>query len=100
MEQRKADRRAGRVYMCEGHERPKNTTIHMYEANHSPISCASAHPICLFGAHPGPNPRGQRTSPTTCMIASTLSSPHGWLRPCTPTGSPFITDGFYVPFGP
>jgi len=52
--------------------------LFMYEANYSSFSGASFPPVCLFGAQdPGPNPRGPRTVSTTCMIASTFSSPHG-----------------------
>ena len=51
--------------------------LFMYEANHSSLG-AFFPPVCLFGAQdPGPNPRGPRTVSTTCMIASTFSSPHG-----------------------
>lgn len=65
-------------HACKSHEFPKSaTTIHMYEANHSAFSNASAPPVCLFGAQdPGPNPRGPSTASTTCMIASSFSSPH------------------------
>src|SRR6266850_5820042 len=73
-------------------------TVQIYVANHSD-PCAP--PTCLLGAQdPGPNPRGPRAVSMTCMIASTFSSSHGRPTTCTPTGSPFIADGLYAPFGP